>query len=68
MSSERQYSFRNGYRRALRDAFEYGHVCPDCAGPKSAQALRCLTCFAASLRKEVKAFESCEPVGAHRRT
>jgi hypothetical protein len=42
MNAERQYTFRNGYRRARSTAFEYGWTCPTCSSPKSPQALRCI--------------------------
>jgi len=50
MNAERQYTFRNGYRRARSTAFEYGRTCPICSSPKSPQALRCMRCFIDELR------------------
>jgi hypothetical protein len=60
MSSEREYTLRNGYKRARHTALEYGRICPACSSPKSPQALRCRRCFAETLTREVTAFDSHE--------
>jgi len=40
----RRPSFKLGYRRAISGDLEFGHICPNCAGPKTDQALRCRHC------------------------
>jgi hypothetical protein len=62
-----RYARRNGYRRALSGSLEYGDVCPDCASPKTKQALRCMACFVDALRatgREAGLTHISEPVEA----
>lgn len=34
-----------------RTDYRYGHVCPECAAPKTVQAARCATCYGDARRR-----------------